>query len=237
MAGIQKFKIDKITDIAPNTKTFRLVPKQGSRFDFKPGQFVTLRLTDPETHAPVARSYSICSSPLAKGYLEVTITKAGKYSTQIFGFEEGDEIELLGPSGTFIIDDAKMKDVVFIAGGSGVTPFASMMRYYAEKGTGPRITLIYSCKTVECLLLYSEFRKIARQVAFIRIAPTITRPEESGPWRGHTGRIDAAYIREVAGDISGKYFFACGPKEMLDATSAALKEIGVSEDRIIIEKW
>jgi ferredoxin-NADP reductase len=237
MAGIQKFIVQKITEIAPDTKTLRLVPKEGKRFDFAPGQFITLRLIDPETQKPVPRSYSISSSPLEPNYLEITLSKEGKYSEQILGFKEGDELDLLGPAGSFGIDESKMKDVVLIAGGTGITPFASMVRYYGKKGAGPKITVIYSCRTAECLLFYGDFLKMAKQNPNIRIAPTITRPAESGPWDGRTGRIDGNYIREVVGDLSGKYFFACGPKEMLNAIEASLREIGVAQDKIIIERW
>lgn len=241
--GFQKYKIAKIRDETEDTKTFFLSPVSGSRPDFKPGQFLTMRLVDEkgtflkdDAGKPLVRSYSISSSPLEEGVFTLTIKLVGSFTKKLFAMKEGEIVEAMGPLGGFCIDEGKMKDVVFLAGGSGVTPFVSMLSYYGQKPCQTRFTLIYSCKRECDFILYNKLRSLSHPS--IKLVFTLTRPEQSPGWQGKTGRISATLINDACeGRLEGKYFFICGPKEMIGAMQQELLSLGIPQSSIIVEKW
>lgn len=241
--GFQKYKIEKILDETSDTKTFVLVPLSGQRPTFIPGQFLTIRLIDEkgaflkdESGKPLVRSYSISSSPLEEGYFCVTIKSVGAFTHRIFALKEGDVVEAMGPLGNFCIDEEKMKDVVMLAGGSGVTPFVSMLSYYARKKSNLNLTLLYSCKTEKDFVLYSRLKSVCGQNTCVFF--TLTRPQDASGWQGKTGRIDANKIKEACeGKLEGKYFFLCGPKEMIISMQQVLQSLHIDSEHIVVEKW
>jgi len=241
--GFQKYKIEKIMDETADTKTFVLIPLNGVRPAFVPGQFLTIRLIDEkgaflkdETGKPLVRSYSISSSPLEEGYFCVTIKSVGAFTSRMFALKEGGIVEAMGPLGNFCINEEKMKDVVMIAGGSGVTPFASMLSYYARKKSDLNLMLLYSCKTEKDFVLYSRLKSVCGQSTCVFF--TLTRPENAAGWNGKVGRIDASMIKEACeGKLEGKYFFLCGPKEMVAAMQQILQSLNIDDGHIIVEKW
>ncbi|VVB57855.1 Sulfhydrogenase 1 subunit gamma [Candidatus Anstonella stagnisolia] len=241
--GFQKYKIEKIIDETADTKTFVLVPLSGSMFSFKPGQFVTVRLVDEkgmfqkdEAGKPLVRSYSISSSPFEEGYFCVTIKSVGSFTHHIFALKEGAIVEVMGPLGNFCIDEEKMKDVVMLAGGSGVTPFVSMLSYYARKKSNLNLTLLYSCKTEKDFVLYSRLKSVCGENTCVFF--TLTRPESNPNWDGKVGRMDANMIKQACeGKLEGKYFFICGPKEMITSMQQILRTLEIDEAHIVVEKW
>lgn len=241
--GFQKYKIEKIISETGDTKTFVLVPLSSKRANFLPGQFLTVRLVDKsgafqkdEAGKPLVRSYSISSSPLEEGYFCITIKFVGSFTKHIFALKEGDIVEAMSPLGNFCIDEGKMKDVVMLAGGSGVTPFVSMLSYYARKKSNLLLTLLYSCKREQDFVLYSRLKSICGENT--RVLFTLTRPEQSPGWQGKTGRIDASMIKEACeGKLEGKYFFICGPKEMVASMQQILQSLNIDGEHIIVEKW
>jgi len=239
----EKYKIEKIISETEDTKTFVLVPLNGARPSFVPGQFLTVRLVDKngaslkdESGKPLVRSYSISSSPFEEGYFCITIKSVGSFTKRMFALKEGDIVEAMGPLGNFCIDEEKMKDVVMLAGGSGVTPFVSMLSYYARKKSNLNLTLLYSCKTEKDFVLYSRLKSVCGGNTCVFF--TLTRPENTSGWNGKTGRIDATKIKEACeGKLEGKYFFICGPKEMIINMQQVLQSLNIDSGHIVVEKW
>jgi len=241
MAGPVPFRVMKIIQAAPGVKTLRLVPVQpGSfSFDFKPGQFVNLMIQRPGEQL-MARPYSIASSPNNKEYLELTIKiiEGGRFTPVVDSLKEGDEVRIGGPFGRFFfLDEQRMKELVLIGGGCGVTPFISMVRYVTDRNLPIKITYIYSCRAPEFILYYDELRRIAKEHSNINVIFTCTR-ETPPDWNGERGRVNADMInRHVKIGVTDQYFMLCGPPEMVKGTVEILKSLGVPDDRIIFESW
>ncbi|MCX8202233.1 MAG: FAD-dependent oxidoreductase [Candidatus Micrarchaeota archaeon] len=232
---VVKEKFNQTADVV----TLRLVPLDPFNMDFKPGQFVNLYV-QREGEPLLARPYSIASSPTNKDYLELTIKiiEGGRFTPRVASLKIGDVVKIGGPFGKFFfLDEEKMKDVVLIGGGCGITPFISIIRYVSEKGLDVNITYFYSARTMDSILYRNELESIAKKNKNIKIIFTCTR-EGSSSWNGERGRINLDMIKKYV-DIRDdkKYYMLCGPPEMIKSLVEQLKSAGINEEKIIHESW
>src|SRR3989338_7885665 len=228
-----KVKVSEIRCETGNVKTFKLILAEGE-IVFTPGQFVMLYAKiDGEE---VGRAYSIASSPLDKGSIELTIelTPDGRL-TPFFHkkVEVGDEFEISQPKGHFTYTEEMGNEIVLIAGGSGVVPFMSIMKYCTQKKLDTKITLLYSAKTVDRIIYREELNRLADENRNITVLYTITRQTEG--WDGRAGRIDRQLLE---GNFSPKkLFYICGPIPFIRDIGATLKELGADRQNIKRDVW
>jgi NAD(P)H-flavin reductase len=127
---------------------------------------------------------------------------------------------------------------VFIATGTGIAPFRSMLLEHLPK-THPRITLLFGVRYEQGLLYRDELEHLAKQYESFHFMPTITRPTET--WTGRTGRVqahlDEALALQSYEDPSTLDIYICGLKEMVDDVRAELKKRGFDRKQIIYEKY
>lgn len=190
----------------------RFVPDEGPVPDFKPGQFITLGLPNPEEGGKIVRrAYSIASHPENKDYVELVIRWVrkplpGRLTTQIFNAKEGDQILWLKPTGRALLINDTMPDgsedtrrIVCIGGGTGLAPFVSFAQHLHAVGDKREIVVLHGASYVDELSYKSvltdlEYDSIARgkdQWDFTYRA-TISRPQEwfNRSWSGQTGRVE-----------------------------------------------
>jgi ferredoxin-NADP reductase len=143
----------------------------------------------------------------------------------------GDVLEATGPAGHFyyepLIDG---KDLVFLAGGSGITPFMSMIRDTAQRPRPLKINLLYGSRTPEDAIFKAELEKLAAAHSNFTFSLVISEPPEA--YAGLKGFLDSKLIAQVVGDVKGKTFYVCGPRAMHDFCRAALKELEVPQRKI-----
>src|SRR5690242_5772519 len=121
----------RVTDETPDVRTFRLDWPAGVNFQFKTGQFITVWFpTDPATK----RAYSLSSCELDRGHFDITVKKAGVFGTRLYTeLKAGMKLMVIEPVGRFTLPDDPTRDVIMIAGGSGVTPFRGYVRYLTKR--------------------------------------------------------------------------------------------------------
>ena len=221
-------RVISTADECANVKTFRLaVPDD---FAFVAGMWVMVNLPGkPEE----SRAYSMSSSPLAKGFIEISLNKVGDFSAQMFALKEGDAVELKGPYGKWHYDD-EIEHAVLISGGTGLTPFRAMGRYVLEKGLPNKLTILYSVKTPGDILYSADLE--AFKAAGFKVYVTVTR-EGGASWEGPSGRLGFDVISAQVPDWESAHFFFCGPKSLIDELSSALESRGVARENIHREKW
>ncbi len=230
-----KFKISKIVQETPEVKMLRFEPIEPFDVSFKPGQFVNLYIN--KDGEPInARPYSISSSPLDKKGIELTIRIAGNFTQQVDKLKEGDVVKLNGPFGRFVLDEAMMKEIVMIAGGTGIAPFVSMIRYVNEKKLDTKITVFYSSRTPEHIMYFDELNKIQKENKNIKVVFTCTR-EVNHEWNGEKGRINEEMVKRHVDKANDGYSFICGPNEMVEMGVQIFRNIGIPDDKIILERW
>jgi len=240
MAGRIPYKVSEVVEETSDIRTIKMVPESGEVPQFKPGQFVNLAIktagTDPPTFA--FKPYSVSSSPTERSHLCLAIKLVARESSfsQLIGkLKAGDIVYVHGPFGLFTFDEAKYADVVMIAGGVGITPFRSMIKYCTDKKLPNKLLLLFSNKTCKDTPFHAEFQQMQKQNPNFRSICTVTREEAHVHDGFHEGRFDEAKIRELAGPLESKHFMICGSTRFVEAFKQLLLGMGVPKERILYE--
>jgi ferredoxin-NADP reductase len=209
----------------PRVKSFRLALPMW--IPHLPGQHYDVRLTAPDGYR-AQRSYSVASSPVDEGIVELTIDRLedGEVSTYFHDVVEvGDRIEVRGPFASYFVWRGEAP-ALLVGGGSGVVPLMAMLRH--RRLTMPELPmrLIYSVRTPEDVIYAGELGDDA--------VLTFTRRPPEG-WTGHLGRIDAALVAG-AGFEAGTAFI-CGSNAFVEAAAGLALEAGFAAARIRTERF
>lgn len=236
----QRFEAEflKKERVARETSSFFF--KRPQQLDFLPGQFLRLTLDISQSdERGNSRFFSISSSPSEKDYLMVTTNaNHSNFKKTLFSLAAGSKVRIAAPYGVFILKPEETVPHIFLAGGIGVTPFRSLIRYASDMKLTIPITLFTSFRTAEDIVFQKEFREVATKNAWFKLVETITQPEESkSSWQGNVGRIDADLIRKNASDFSYSLFYVAGPPTMVNAIVSLVKSLGVDDARIRREKF
>jgi len=229
---VLKYKITSIEKMAKDIKVFRMVP-EGEALDYLPGHFVMLHALDKQGKDIVSRPYSLASSPNQE-HLEFCIKMIGGKMTSILDkAKEGQIYGVSGPMGHFLYE--KQENCTFVAGGTGIAPFISMLRYINEEGIKGNFTLFYSARERKTLLYQDELKELEKDERF-KVVTTLTR-EEPKDWKGECGRIDEAMLVKYCGELKESQWFLCGPLKMTMNLRKYLIGEGVEESSIKFEGW
>jgi NAD(P)H-flavin reductase len=227
MAFEELLTVKRIVQETPDVKSFRLEKKN---IEFVPGQYCLASLPDlTENEKP----FTFSCSPL-RPYVQLTIKKFGEVTTLIHDrLKVGDKLRLRGPFGEALkFDESVKEDIVLIAGGSGITPFMSIIEYAADKRLGNKIILFFSNRSEKEVIFRSRLEKIDK-ITFVN---TLTNEKPEG-WRGELGYINKGMIEKHVKEPKKYLYYICGPPPMIEAVKKALTEIGVEESRFRIENW
>ena len=228
-------RIAEITQLSPRVKEFTLA-LDGQPFTFLPGQWIDC-FVDIDGKTEVA-GYSMTSSPTERGRFSIAVKLVGDNPVTDHLHEHaavGDTLIVEGGSGDFHYTGDSAHPLALIAGGIGITPIASIVRYIDKTDLQVPATLVYSASAPSELLFRHEFEAIATRNSNFRTHLAVTR-SHTEPWNGATGRIDAATLH-AAGIDANHLCYICGPPEMIKAMLTALKEIGVPQERLQYEQW
>jgi ferredoxin-NADP reductase len=203
-----------------------------------PGQHVDVRLTAEDGYQ-AQRSYSIASAP-ERGRLELTVEDLEDGEVSPYLSEElrpGDRLELRGPiGGYFTWTENDGGPLLLVAGGSGVVPLMSMLRYRATIGSDVPATLLYSSRSWDDVIYQRELDALAAD-AGLRVVHTLTRSHPAD-WTGYTRRIDAAMLEEVAGaNGAAGLAYVCGPTRLVENVASDLVALGFPAHRVKTERF
>jgi ferredoxin-NADP reductase len=222
-------------EIGPNTRHFEFESPDWKPA-FVPGQFLSVTATIGEDE--ITRAYSVVSPPGGNGFaLCANLVQEGRLSPWLFslsaGLRLGAEIDFKGPYGAFILR-RPVSDSIFVATGTGIAPFRSILLSQLAANPDRRFTLIFGVRYEEGLLYNGELAALAETHPNFDYRPTLTCPPEH--WTGRTGRVQQHTI-EVLGERRDVDVYICGLREMVDDMRSKLKEIGLDRKRIIYEKY
>ena len=221
--------------ISPTVKSFTLA-LDGQPFTFLPGQWIDC-FAEIDGRTEVA-GYSITSSPTEDGWFSIAVKLVGDSAVTDYLHDSaavGDTLIVEGGQGDFHYTSDVSHPLALIAGGIGITPIASIIRYIDKSALQVPATLVYSASVPSELLFREEFEAMASRNPQFRTHFSVTRPH-SEPWSGRTGRIDSLTLQDTGIDANTPCYI-CGPPEMIRAMLSALKEIGVPEERLQFEQW
>lgn len=243
--GWMNLKVTNVIDETHDTKTFVMVDADegGRPWDYWAGQYLTFRFDDIGPK-PIVRSYTMSSSPNQGETCAFTVKRVEKGLISNWLCDQvkvGSVLRARGPIGRFIYEPEKdLSHLVMVAAGSGVTPFVSIMREYADKlgkpGSPQKMTLLVSYRSRKDLILAPDLNKLMSTPG-CRVIITLSRDSEAPPefWQG---RISEEMIsRAVSGDFANCTFMSCGPTAIMDLTGQVARQNGVPDSQIKNESF
>lgn len=219
-------------------------------FNYKPGQFVTLKFNIDGTEA--RRSYSLCSTPALEEPLTIGVkrVKNGLVSNYINNsIKVGSTIEVMPPEGRFFADIKKenYKTYYLFAAGSGITPILSILKTVLLTEKQSFVHMIYGNSNQDTVMFKNELDKLQKEYPQrLILVHSLSKPKSS--WFSsksnieyRKGRVDEEavnwFINEYPPYAQNTEYYICGPGTMIQNTKKALKGIDVPEERIFIENF
>jgi ferredoxin-NADP reductase len=219
-----------------DTKTLRFLVPRGRRLQIKPGQFLTFHWIIEGRR--MVRSYTVSSSPTRVAYVEITPKRVENGCVSTFLHERvkaGLTVEATGPYGQFCFDEARHRNVVLIAAGSGITPMISILRYIDELCLPTHVTLLYFVRTRKDIIFEKELDRLRGCVPAFDCHVCLSQPDEQ--WTGDRGRVTEEFILGRVADRDSATFFLCGPQGFMASARQILTSAGVNEGRILQESF
>jgi ferredoxin-NADP reductase len=228
--GFVQTPVLAIFDETSDIKTFRMGRPDG--FEFQAGQFLAVRIrVDAQDYV---RCYSISSAPEARGYLEISVKRAGIVSNALHATARpGATLSVKAPAGAFRYPSSDDRPILLLAGGIGITPLISMLRHATAAEPTRPVTLIYASQSESGFAFCDEMSALARRHPQVRmyfaVSGASTQPHV------YKGRIDEHLLRAVVPELIHSICFICGPTPMLEGMRTLLASLGVPDSQIRFE--
>lgn len=216
-------KLKEKKQIATNTYDFAF--KLNKHISYNAGQYMewTLGQKNPDSRGS-RRYFTLASSPTEEN-LRIGVRfspKGSSFKNSLLNMKEGDQIVASQLSGEFILPKDLSKKLVFLAGGIGITPFRSMIKYLLDTNGKRDIILFYSNKTQEDIVykdIFNEaFNKLGIKTVYVNT--------------DMMGYIDEKTIRKQVSDFKERTFYISGPRSMVDSFEKTLKTLGMTGSQI-----
>jgi len=237
----------RVREVQPDTDeavivSFEVPSELQDTFHFTQGQYLTLR--SDVGGQDLRRSYSICAG-LDDGCLRVGVRKVpdGVFSNWVHqGLRAGDTLEVMPPQGRFFVplDPRAERHYLGVAGGSGITPILSIMKTVLAREPKSRFTLIYSNRRPASTMFKEEIEDLKnRYLTRLSLHHVFTQEHVDAPL--YAGRLTKEKLAQFFGTLidprSIDHAFVCGPFQMNDEVEAGLREAGLPEERIHVERF
>lgn len=239
-------KFIRIENETSSTRRFWIQIPELEKFDFEPGQFVTLDLPIHEQRNKRWRSYSIASAPDGTNIVELVIVllEGGAGTTYLFNeVAVGTEVLLRGPQGKFVLPAVIEKDLYLICTGTGIAPFHSMAAYMKNHPKEHKnIYLLFGCRLKEDLLYYDELKQLETELPNFNYIPTLSRQT----WEGKSGYVHPLYEELLKSGLAADAnvaaerpasFYLCGWKNMIDEAKQRILAMGYDKKSIHLELY
>lgn len=231
--------VSEITERGEDCKSFTLAPdtEKGTTLlaYFGAGKYLTVFETIEGM--PVTRAYSISSSPKdsleGKYVLTIKLVDGGLMSRYIFdNWEVGSKVEVSAPSGNFEYQELRdAKNVICLAGGSGITPFVSMANAIADGDEDFNMTLIYGSRNYDCILFEKELAELEKKCDKIKVVHVLSDVKRARKGT-EKGFITAELIEKYAPENEEYSVFLCGPQQMYEFVDKELEKLNLPKKYI-----
>ena len=233
------YEVTNVREEATGVWTIELTPPEGlPRFDYLPGQFHFITFQRAPNLPVEEHHWTISCSPTAPGVLCSTIKESGDFTASIGKTKPGDTALVDGPFGRFsyVLHPAE-RELVFIAGGIGITPLMSMLRHIRDTRAERIVTLLYASTSESDIVFRDELAEMERAgVAQLKVVHVLNMPTDE--WKGERGRLDEEKIIRCAGpELGQRAFYICAPPRLMDQTIRTLRKARVPAARIHFERF
>jgi len=192
---------------------------------FKPGQFAFISFDNKELNE--AHPFSFSSSP-DESTVRFSIKTFGDYTAKLHQLLPGEKCKIYGAYGRLYYNFFDKKDVVCIAGGIGITPFVSLIKYEEKHVLTRNISLFYCVGNSDLAVYNNDFKEIEKRLPNFKYIPNFDNQKLM---------LNGQTIKQLTGDLLNKIFIICGPSQMMHGISADLQKNGVKLSNIIFEEF
>jgi ferredoxin-NADP reductase len=239
MANFQTFSARLVRSLAlsPYTKHLEFEVKDTPRLGFVAGQWLSVKGSTSDGEE-ITRAYSIASPPLENGRFAFCLNRVqdGYMSNHLCDMKDDEEITFQGPFGSFILRPP-MRDTVFIATGTGIAPFRSMLHWLMadhERHQDHQVSLIFGARFEHDIYYGEEFERLAAVHPNFSFLPTLSRG--GAEWTGLRGYVQE-HLPEIVGDRKDMHAYICGLDKMVHANRELLRSLGWDRKQIMYEKY
>lgn len=225
--------LSKKVQIAKDSFEFAFTPTK--KFAYTPGQYMEWTVPHPHADSRGTRRYfTLASSPTEEALLlGVKFSQNGSsYKKAFLSLNHQTPVVTGQLAGDFVLPKKPQQKLAFFAGGIGITPFRSMIKYLLDMKQLRDIVLCYSNKVAD-EIAYRDVFDAAEKKLGIKVVYTLTDkfavPSE---WKGEVGRIDQELIKKEIPDFSERLFYLSGPQSMVAGYETVLKKLGVHQKNI-----
>lgn len=224
--------VNEIIDTKKGATILRLISSDGYLPPFQAGQYINVVFDI--NGARTTRPYSLSSSPKQRSYYEITVAeiKNGYVSDYVLNnIKVGDTLITSGPSGHFVYNKAFHKNKsLFLAGGSSITPFMSMVRDILLSGEDRDVILLYGSRTLNTAIYHEELTKLSEEFLNFKYHLVLSEKDES--WNGDFGFLDENIIKKYAPDYLERTAYISGPNVMHHFCKNTLLNMGMKQKDI-----
>ncbi len=218
--------------IAPDIADFVFEP--GRQLDFKPGQYMEFTLPHDHSDSRGNRRYFTLANSPTEAQLRIGVKfypKGSSYKQAMLGLSDRSLIGAGQLAGDFVMPDDTEQKLAFMAGGIGITPYRSMLKYLLDTGQQRSVALFYSVRTRD-EFVYQDVLAAAQQRLGVKVVYTLTDANVPAGWQGHQGFINADLIKQELPDYQERLFYVSGSHQFVTGVKDALHHLGVSHSHI-----
>jgi glycine betaine catabolism B len=240
--GTKQVKCVQIIDETINVKTFTFVCEPPVKFNYQPGQSLTLNLNiDGKS---VKRSYSVSSTPSRPHTIEITVKRVSAAEDE-FGasnwlhdnLKVGSQIEINAPTGKFTNFAHPSAKLFLISAGSGITPMMSMSRWICDTVSDVDIVFLHSARSPQDIIFRQELEMMSSRYPNFKLAIIVTRTTSGQPWYGYRGRINETILKAIAPDYQDRIVYVCGPNLFMAVAKELLQKFGFPMEKYYEESF
>jgi ferredoxin-NADP reductase len=219
----------------PTTIDFLFKPAR--QFAYQPGQYMEFTLPHKESDNRGSRRYFTLASSPTEDTLRIGVRfydNGSSFKKTLRNIDDTNSIAASQLGGDFTLPKDPTQKLAFIAGGIGITPFRSMLKYLIDTHDSRFATLFYSERNAH-ELAYSDVLLAAQQQPNMRVVYTLTDKDTLVPQGMNTGYITADMIKRELPDFQERLFYISGPQSMVTNMRSTLKGIGVHDRNIKVD--
>lgn len=216
--------VGRVRELTSEVRELTLDLVDPPELTFLPGQSICFEVGSAHLSKPEYRYYSLASPPSQTNRLVLLVSLAdqGPGSGYLFKRQEGDELEFVGPNGSFCLREDLQRDILLVATGTGIAPFRSMLHTVFERPLTKTVTLYWGLRCEDDVYYQDELEAFARRYANFSYVMTLSRSKKA--WTGARGRV--THLVERIPSVNNLAVYICGNRKMVTDVTKMIRQKG-----------